>query len=63
MIVFNRKKLERIILTVPPSAHAQTIAVQVCRVLGGAAVIGVEAAREIQVDRQEVHERKAREAA
>lgn len=58
MLTLNRKKLERIIITVPPCKEPQTIEVCVAKIRGSQVALGFEADDEIIVDRGEVFERK-----
>ena len=58
MLVLSRQIAETIVMTVPASAQPTTIEVRLCDVRGDRARLGVDAAREVIVDRSEVHAAK-----
>ena len=67
MLVLSRRKKEKLILVIPGSltitGQPITATVQVVQVRGDTVKIGVEASREVEVDRLEVYQRKGGEAA
>lgn len=60
MLILNRKRNQRIVLTAP---DGQRIYVELTDVRGKKAAIGVEAPREYRVDREEVALRREMEVA
>lgn len=62
MLVFKRFENERIVITVPPSATATRIEVEVTESHGRWAKLGTEAPRRVVVDRAEIDRVKTRDA-
>ncbi len=64
MLVLKRQEGEKVIIDVPPSNEARRVIVKVCEVRrrDSAVRLGFEAAGDIVIDREEVAERRVREA-
>jgi carbon storage regulator len=61
MLVVSRKPNETIRCVVPPSTVERTIDIMVTELRGDKARIGIQAEREVTVDRLEVFESKVRD--
>ncbi len=60
MLVFRRRLLETVVITVPPSTVPQEVRVTVVGSGMKAAKLGIVTAPDVRVDREEIHnERKA----